>query len=287
MSGELFSPEFRKLLGEILRAAPRRNQVQESAARRRRRRRSESGTFSGHRPYTDGDDLRGLDWNVYARTDELHMKLLEDEDPIGLTVLLDCSASMQAEDRMPGALRLAAILAGLAMHRAGSALLCLARRPPQVLQGLAQLGRLFDSLGKVDVETTRPQEDAERLLAEAGGGRVVWISDFARPADYGSGLRLLRQHGCRVTGWLPELEADRIPPRSGLLRFVDPETGAEETLQVDKQLRSAMVEELGRLRRSQDGVFRDHGAQLRRFALPAAGDLRLSAWTAQGAVYRD
>ena len=50
--------------------------------------------FSQYRSYQPGDDLRRLDWNVYARTDRPYIKLLEDEEDLAVHLLLDTSASM-------------------------------------------------------------------------------------------------------------------------------------------------------------------------------------------------
>lgn len=58
------------------------------------RRRMPAPTFSDHRPYSTGDDLRYIDWNAYARLDHLHLKIGEAEQDVRVTVLLDCSASM-------------------------------------------------------------------------------------------------------------------------------------------------------------------------------------------------
>jgi uncharacterized protein (DUF58 family) len=50
--------------------------------------------FSDHRPYTPGDDLRHVDWNAYARHEELFVKLGEATQSINIHILLDCSPSM-------------------------------------------------------------------------------------------------------------------------------------------------------------------------------------------------
>ncbi len=62
------------------------------------RRRMPAPTFSDHRPYSTGDDLRYIDWNAYARLDHLHMKLGEVEQDVRVTLLLDCSESMNWGD---------------------------------------------------------------------------------------------------------------------------------------------------------------------------------------------
>ena len=51
--------------------------------------------FKQHRPYTAGDDVKHLDWKVYARTDRLSVKQYEQETNLDIVVLVDCSASMR------------------------------------------------------------------------------------------------------------------------------------------------------------------------------------------------
>ncbi len=53
-----------------------------------------SSEFSEHRKYTVGDDLKHIDWNVYARTDKLYVKRFEAETNLDCNILLDASESM-------------------------------------------------------------------------------------------------------------------------------------------------------------------------------------------------
>jgi uncharacterized protein (DUF58 family) len=50
--------------------------------------------FSQYRDYTPGDDLRRLDWRVYARTDRHYIKQYEEESNVRVTFVVDASASM-------------------------------------------------------------------------------------------------------------------------------------------------------------------------------------------------
>jgi len=50
--------------------------------------------FAQHRGYTPGDDLRHLDWKVFARTDRLQIKQYQQETNLDLVVLVDSSGSM-------------------------------------------------------------------------------------------------------------------------------------------------------------------------------------------------
>ena len=61
---------------------------------RRSKKRGESVEFADHRPYTVGDDLRFIDWNIYARLDRLFLKMFLEEEDLSLHLVLDASASM-------------------------------------------------------------------------------------------------------------------------------------------------------------------------------------------------
>src|SRR5947199_7752184 len=60
---------------------------------RRSKRRGQSVEFADYRNYTIGDDLRFIDWNIYARLDKLFLKLFLEEEDLSLYILLDTSAS--------------------------------------------------------------------------------------------------------------------------------------------------------------------------------------------------
>src|SRR3954453_15399032 len=53
-----------------------------------------SQEFAEYRAYTPGDDLRHVDWNVFARTERAYLKRYRGETNTEVTVLLDASASM-------------------------------------------------------------------------------------------------------------------------------------------------------------------------------------------------
>src|SRR3954451_20398988 len=73
--------------------------------------------FADHREYTPGDDFRYLDWNLYARHDELLLKRFQEEEDLHVYFLLDCSRSMGfgAPPKFDYARRVAAALAYIAL----------------------------------------------------------------------------------------------------------------------------------------------------------------------------
>src|SRR5215813_3160415 len=60
---------------------------------RRSKRRGQSVEFADYRNYVVGDDLRFIDWNIYARLDRLFLKLFLEEEDLALYVLVDMSKS--------------------------------------------------------------------------------------------------------------------------------------------------------------------------------------------------
>ena len=61
---------------------------------RRSSKRGASIEFADFRNYVPGDDLRRLDWNIYARLDRPFIRLFEDEEDLAIYILLDGSTSM-------------------------------------------------------------------------------------------------------------------------------------------------------------------------------------------------
>ncbi len=88
----------------------------------RSHRRGFSTEFSDFNPYTPGDDLRFLDWRLYARTDRLFTKRFEAETNLEVTLMLDATASMawswqQSIDKLRYGINLLAALACLHMRQ--------------------------------------------------------------------------------------------------------------------------------------------------------------------------
>src|SRR6202166_537176 len=61
---------------------------------RKSKRKGQSVEFADYRNYVIGDDLRHLDWNLYARLDRLFIRLFQEEEDLHFYVLIDNSLSM-------------------------------------------------------------------------------------------------------------------------------------------------------------------------------------------------
>ena len=89
----LFDSDFLKKL-EYLSLVSRRVFRGSLLAQRRTMQLGGGIEFADHREYTPGDDFRYLDWNLYARHDELLLKRFQEEEDLHVYFLLDCSRSM-------------------------------------------------------------------------------------------------------------------------------------------------------------------------------------------------
>ena len=88
-----FTPQFLTQL-ETLRLRTRKEFLGSHPGSYSSPRRGTSLEFADYRRYTPGDDLRYLDWGIYARTDRLYVKLFREEVDLFAYVFIDASASM-------------------------------------------------------------------------------------------------------------------------------------------------------------------------------------------------
>ncbi len=208
---------------------------------RRSVKRGQSVEFADYRDYSLGDDLRQLDWNVYARLEKLFVKLFIEEEDVTVTFLIDGSASMAAgrPAKLLFAKRAAAALGyiGLASEdRIAVSVLGgrIARRQP-ALRGSGRVFRLLSNLSAIDVAAGPTDLVAAARHAAAqlhGRGVIVLISDLLDPAAD----RVIRELAATNSELivLHVLSPDELDPHlEGDLRLVDAETGEGIDVTVD------------------------------------------------------
>ena len=209
--------------------------------------------FSQYRSYQPGDDLRWLDWRMYARSDRYYIRESEVETSISVRFLIDASASMNHNDgtlkKIEYARFLAASLAylanlqgdavGLYVLKEGG-LFSLASKPdPQHLQ------RLYYQLKKIEPSGTFTQPVHYKELF-AGSGRkemLIFITDMYQPD--GGITRLLDslaalKHEIIVFQLMAQNELDF--DFKGYAALEDLETG--EVIQLGQQAKNQYLETL-------------------------------------------
>jgi uncharacterized protein (DUF58 family) len=208
---------------------------------RRSVKRGQSVEFADYRDYALGDDLRQLDWNVYARLERLFVKLFVEEEDVTVTLLLDASASMASgrPEKLLFAKRAAAALGyiGLASEDrvAVTALSGRIARRRVALRGSGRVFRLLADLSAVDVADGPTDLVAAARHAAAqlhGRGVVILLSDLLDP-DADKVIRELAATGSELIV-LHILSPDELDPAlEGDLRLVDAETGDKVDITAD------------------------------------------------------
>jgi uncharacterized protein (DUF58 family) len=208
---------------------------------RRSVKRGQSVEFADYRDYTLGDDLRQLDWNVYARLERLLVKLFVEEEDLTVTLLVDASASMAGghPEKLRFAKRAAAALGyvGLASEDKifVSALGGRAARRQVALRGSGRVFRLLTALSGIAVAEGPTDLVAAARHAAAqlrGRGLIVLLSDLLDPGAE-TVIRDLAATGSELV-ILHILGRDEIdPPIEGDLRLVDAESGERVDVTLD------------------------------------------------------
>jgi uncharacterized protein (DUF58 family) len=227
----LFDEAFLRRL-EQLELASRRLTAGRMKGERRSIRRGQSVEFADYRNYSHGDDLRQLDWNVYARLERLFIKLFVEEEDVTVHVLVDASRSMDYghPNKLDFARRAAGALGylGLAgLDRVSVAFLgdghATSLRP---MRGKRRAAELFRFLSEPRTERHTGLASAAREYASRlrGTGPLLLLSDLMDPG-YLDALRDLAGTRCQLSVLhvlSPEELDPEVPPDA---RLVDNETG--------------------------------------------------------------
>jgi uncharacterized protein (DUF58 family) len=166
---------------------------------RRSKRKGQSVEFADFRNYVSGDDLRFIDWNLYARLDKLFLKLFLEEEDLHFYTLIDASASMDfgQPTKLHFAKQLAASLGFIGLCRADrvriEAIGASRRNPGPVLRGRKSLWRMTEYLNTIEPQMNVPlvQGIKDFCLRNSGQGILVLITDLMDKQGYEPALRFL------------------------------------------------------------------------------------------------
>jgi uncharacterized protein (DUF58 family) len=219
--------------------------------------------FQDYRDYQPGDDLRHIDWNAFARTDQLIVKLFREEAQPHLDLILDTSGSMalKGTPKADALLKLAAIFSTAAMNARCS-------------QAVWMTGEGFNRVGNdteppsawagIEVAGAHTFEESFAILPPAlrRQGIRVLISDLLWPGDPLPTLRKLSEDAAALYVVQVLSEDDLEPPEPGNLELVDSETGETLNLYIDATIREQYHQTFIRFQQSWDNAARKTGAKL-------------------------
>ena len=211
---------------------------------RRSTKRGTSIEFADYRNYVKGDDLRRLDWNVYARLERPFIKLLEEEEDLAVHLLVDSSASMdwpddEADNKLNYALRLAGALGHIGLTTGDLVTTTLLNSqneqrwgPYRGQQNSLHLLQFLEN-GRATGITDLNLSLHNYALRGGRPGLLFILSDLLSPNGYQDGLNALQARGYEV-GLIHILSPDELePPVSGDLKLVDVETGTDAEITLD------------------------------------------------------
>lgn len=224
----LLDPKFLARL-EQLELVSRKIFLGRMKGERRSKKKGQSVEFADYRNYVVGDDLRFLDWNLYARLDRLFIRLFMEEEDLHFNVLIDNSLSMDfgSPTKLHYAKQIAAALGFIGLVNMDRVVIeafndqLVQSMPP--VRGRRSLWRLMDFLQKL--EPAGPSDLATALrtfsLKSSGKGIVVLLSDLMDKNGYEEALRYLvaRQLDIYVIQILSQEEIE--PEIVGDLKLVD------------------------------------------------------------------
>jgi len=183
-----------------------------------------SQEFAEYRAYTPGDDLRHVDWNLFARTERCYLKRYRGETNSQLTILLDASNSMQFTSgpptKMDYARYIAASLFYLAIRnqRDAAGLIVFDDEVREYIRPSTrpgQLSRLFAALERAEARErtnfAKPLQHFQNFLHRRG--IAIVISDFyEQPETIVDTIAPLRYHGYEVV-LFHVLDPEEIRPK--------------------------------------------------------------------------
>ncbi|MEM8738398.1 MAG: DUF58 domain-containing protein [Planctomycetota bacterium] len=250
----LLTPEFMRQLDrlDVRSRKMLRGTVQ---GERRSKKRGASVEFADYRNYVVGDDLRRIDWNLYARLDKLFLRLFMEEEDLSVSLVLDTTASMNygEPNKLIYAKQMVAALGYIALTHynrlnlysftdavAGTATGLRGRRPiPRMVDWLNQQQAPPPATAGSSSQGNLAAVCKNLAMLNQRPGVVVLVSDFFDKGDLAAALRYLA--GDRYDAYAIQLlspqEVD--PAKGGVvgdLKLTDLEDGDLAEVSVSKAL---------------------------------------------------
>lgn len=249
MAEPLFESSFLRKL-DRLSLITRRAMAGDMQGERRSPRRGSSVEFADYRPYGIGDDIRQIDWNLYARAERFFLKLFVAEEELSVHLLLDTSASMDwgEPNKFLYAQRLVAAFGYIVLTSLDrvsvSAFGSGNQQLPSVRgkRGAVPLFRFLQDMkagGSLDLET-RCRRYVQTVRTP---GPIVLCSDLLDP-NWQEALRALSSRAMDIT-LLHVLAPQELEPEiDGDFRLLDAEGGAAIEVTADLDLMRRYQEQL-------------------------------------------
>jgi len=218
--------------------------------------------FMEHRDYIAGDDLRQLDWNVYARTDKLAVKLYREEVTPSLDIVIDSSQSMHLEntEKSNAVMGISALLATAGSNADFNYKTWTSSESGfnQVDNGNAEPG-LWDKLF-FDEKTNPDQSIQSAPPSFQNHGVRILISDLLWLGDPHNFLSRFSVGASAVIVIQVLARQDIDPQEQGNVQLTDAETGEQQEIFMDSYAVQDYKDRLSRHQQSWSATCREAGA---------------------------
>ncbi len=197
--------------------------------------------FSDYREYFQGDDIRSIDWNVYARTERLFLKLFLEEQTKPVYFIVDASLSMGfgSPSKFEYAMSIAAALSYLCLRHYDRPRILLVRDTRFEQYSLSSLKQYFPMIQQLAEQSasgeTRLTSALKKIaLARLPRGIYFMLSDFYSSDGFG-GLKLLAATGNEIHCLQILTDEELHPVLRGDLKLVDSETTGHTEVSINPQ----------------------------------------------------
>lgn len=249
--------------------------------------------FAQHRGYVAGDDLKHLDWKVYAKSERLNIKQYEAETNLVTTLLLDASESMAytspnrkglASDKLEYAKLIIAALSYVVLGQSDAVAVGIFDEKlrefiPRSTRKV-HLNRICAALENIEPQNKTGVGDVLHTIAQRVGRRgvTVIVSDlFDKIENILSGIQHLRHDGHEVIV-LHLLDKDELTfPFEGLVQFKGLEY-ANQVLCQPRMVKKAYLEELNKFLTKMKAMCTRNGVDYVQVSTDTPVDIVLSAY---------
>jgi len=208
-------------------------------------------TFKDYRMYAPGDDIRLIDWKVFARTDHLYIKAYEEEKNLTVHIIIDCSASMgfgKPTSKFDYAAMLGVGFGYLAMRDNERFQYSTFADKLEVFQprrGMSQLAAMIEHMNGIKTKGFSKMKDSIMQYKKVIGSRslLVLISDFLLDInEVREALYLLGDQDIRIIQVLDRVEKNLS--MEGDLKLIDSETSDNLRTFISPRLRMQYQQQL-------------------------------------------
>ncbi|MBS3965918.1 MAG: DUF58 domain-containing protein [Truepera sp.] len=190
----------------------------------------QSVEFHDYRPYQRGDELRYVDWKVYARTGRLYTRLYQAERTINVHLVIDTSPSMALGDKLRYGRLVAQLLSYVAQRDAVCQVHLFDGKASPLAWGRAAVPMAWSfiagaaAVGGDQAPVAAIKRFALKTRFAAGAGLVIIISDLFDETPLRPALTALKARGLDAS-FLQLVAASDLEPTEGQLELFDVESG--------------------------------------------------------------